>query len=442
MTTIPNEPLVERVMNPVLRLLRTAPAGGLVLLACAAVAMAWANSPWAHGYHVLWETPVTLRIGEWDATLTLHQLVNDGLMAVFFFLVGLEIKREVLVGELASPRQAALPVAAAIGGMAVPALLFVLRNRHGDGFRGWGIPMATDIAFALGVLALVGSRVPASLRVFLSALAIADDLGAVLVIALFYTATVSWSALAAAAALLVLSLAANAAGIRSAWVYAVIGVVLWGAVLMSGVHATVAGVLLAMTIPSRTRIDENALLAGARAALQDFDDACDPAATVLSNKAHQEALHRLEVLSEQALPPLARLEHGLQGIVMFGIMPLFALANAGVTLRGAGAAFGSPVALGVLLGLVIGKPAGITLASWVAVRGGVATLPARVTWRAIGGVAALGGIGFTMSLFIAGLAFPAAPELLTSAKLGILSASLIAGVAGWALLRFGTRAPG
>jgi NhaA family Na+:H+ antiporter len=442
MATTMNEPLVERVMNPVLRLLRTSPAGGLVLLGCAALAMVWANSPWEHGYHALWETGVTLRIGAWDATLTLHQLVNDGLMAVFFFLVGLEIKREVLVGELARPRQAALPVAAAIGGMAVPALLYLLLNRHGDGLRGWGIPMATDIAFALGVLALVGSRVPASLRVFLSALAIADDLGAVLVIALFYTATVSWSALGAAAALLVLSLAANAAGVRSAWVYAMIGVVLWGAVLMSGVHATVAGVLLAMTIPSRTRIDENALLAGARAALQDFDDACDPAATVLSNEAHQEALHRLEVLAEQALPPLARLEHGLQDIVMFGIMPLFALANAGVSLHGAGAAFGSPVALGVLLGLVVGKPVGIALASWLAVRGGLASLPASVTWRAIGGVAVLGGIGFTMSLFIAGLAFDASPAELTSAKLAILSASLIAGVVGWALLRFGGRGAG
>jgi NhaA family Na+:H+ antiporter len=277
--------------------------------------------------------------------------------------------------------------------------------------------------------------VPSSLRVFLSALAIADDLGAVLVIALFYTASVAWGALGAAAALLVLSLGANAAGVRSWVVYALIGAALWVAVLMSGVHATVAGVLLAMTIPSRTRIDEDALLAGARAALHDFDEACDPATTVLSNRAHQDALYRLEVLSEQALPPLARLEHGLQGIVTFGIMPLFALANAGVTLAGAGSVFASPVAHGVLLGLIVGKPVGIALASWLAVRLGVAALPDGVTWRALSGVAVLGGIGFTMSLFIAGLAFGASPEELTAAKLGTLTASLVAGVAGWILLR-------
>jgi NhaA family Na+:H+ antiporter len=434
-----DRPLVERVMYPVLRLLRTAPAAGLVLLGCAVVALVWANSPWAHGYHAVWETPVTLRVGASAATLTLHAIVNDGLMAVFFFLVGLEIKREVLVGELARLRQAALPVAAALGGMVVPALLFLLFNAGEPTARGWGIPMATDIAFALGVLALVGSRVPSSLRVFLSALAIADDLGAVLVIALFYTAGVSWGALGAAGALLLLSLGANAAGVRSWVIYALIGVALWVAVLLSGVHATVAGVLLAMTIPSRTRIDEDALLAGARAALEDFDRACDPATTVLSNRAHQDALYRLEVLSEQALPPLARLEHGLHGIVTFGIMPLFALANAGVSLSGAGSVLDSPVAHGVLLGLVVGKPVGIALASWLAVRVGAAALPAGVTWRSLTGVAVLGGIGFTMSLFIAGLAFDTTPDQLTAAKLGTLTASLIAGVLGWSLLRFGQR---
>jgi NhaA family Na+:H+ antiporter len=440
--TIPgatDRPLVERVMYPVLRLLRTAPAAGLVLLGCAVVALVWANSPWAHGYNAVGETPVTLRVGASAATLTLHAIVNDGLMAVFFFLVGLEIKREVLVGELARLRQAALPVAAALGGMVVPALLFLLFNAGEPTARGWGIPMATDIAFALGVLALVGSRVPSSLRVFLSALAIADDLGAVLVIAHFYTAGVSWGALGAAGALLLLSLGANAAGVRSWVIYALIGVALWVAVLLSGVHATVAGVLLAMTIPSRTRIDEDALLAGARAALEDFDRACDPATTVLSNRAHQDALYRLEVLSEQALPPLARLEHGLHGIVTFGIMPLFALANAGVSLSGAGSVLDSPVAHGVLLGLVVGKPVGIALASWLAVRVGAAALPAGVTWRSLTGVAVLGGIGFTMSLFIAGLAFGSAPEQLTAAKLGTLTASLIAGVLGWSLLRFGQR---
>jgi NhaA family Na+:H+ antiporter len=297
--------------------------------------------------------------------------------------------------------------------------------------------MATDIAFALGVLALLGDRFPPALRVFLSALAIADDLGAVLVIALFYTASVSWSALAAAGGLLLLSLVANAIGVRAAWAYALIGMALWVAVLLSGVHATVAGVLLAMTIPSRTVIDERALLDGAQAALKDFDLARHPDRVILSNRAHQDTLRRLEVLSEKALPPLARLEYGLHGIVTFGIMPLFALANAGVDLRGGGAAIASTIGLGVLTGLVLGKPVGITLASWLAVRAGVASLPAGVGWRVLAGVAMLGGIGFTMSLFIAALAFGDSPAALTSAKLGTLAASLVAGIAGWLALRFG-----
>ena len=319
--------------------------------------------------------------------------------------------------------------------MIVPATLFLLVTGSGAEHRGWGIPMATDIAFALGVLALLGSGVPASLRVFLSALAIADDLGAVLVIALFYTASVSWVAIGAAAALLVLSGGANAAGVRATWCYAIIGVALWVAVLLSGVHATVAGVLLALTIPSRTRIDEAAFLQRARSALSDFHDARAPEVTVLSSGAHQAALGRLEVLTEQAQAPLARLENSLHGVVMFGIMPVFALANAGVSLGSGSSALGSRVALGVISGLVIGKPLGIMLASWTAVRIGFATLPSGVTWQMIHGVAWLGGIGFTMSLFIAGLAFAAHPPLLIAAKLGTLVASLSAGIVGWTLLR-------
>ena len=427
--------VAERFVAPLRRMTRTASAGGMVLLACAALAMAWANSPWEHSYRALWETELTLGLGSLSARLALHHVINDGLMAVFFFLVGLEIKREILVGELATPRRAALPVAAAVGGMVVPALLFTLVNLGGEGTRGWGIPMATDIAFALGVLALLGSRVPSSLRVLLSALAIADDLGAVLVIALFYTAAVSWGAMAAAGGLLVLSIGANAAGVRAAWVYALIGMALWVAVLLSGVNATVAGVLLALTIPSRTRVDEAAFLRGARAALGDFHDARDPELTVLSSRAHQAALRRLETLTEQAQAPLARLEHGLHAVVTFGIMPLFALANAGVSLRAGGEMLTSPVTVGVLVGLLLGKPLGITVASWGAVRSGLATLPTGVTWRTLHGVAWLGGIGFTMSLFIAGLAFGAYPALLTAAKLGILLASVLAGLVGWALLR-------
>ena len=427
--------LAERLVAPLHRIAHAATAGGLVLLASAAIAMVWANTPWAQSYHALWDTELTLGFGPLGARLTLHHVINDGLMAVFFFLVGLEIKREVLVGELASARQAALPIAAAMGGMVVPALLYLSLNGRSAGSSGWGIPMATDIAFALGVLALLGSRVPSSLRVFLTALAIADDLGAVVVIALFYASTVSWPALAAAALLLALSVAANASGVRTAWAYALIGMSLWVAVLMSGVHASVAGVLLALTIPSRTRIDEVAFLTRARAALAEFHDARDPERTMLSNRAHQAALRRLETLTEQAQAPLARLEHGLRGVVTFGIMPLFALANAGVSLGGGGAMLTRPVALGVILGLLLGKPLGILLGSWAAVRTGLATLPSGVSWRTLHGVAWLGGIGFTMSLFIAGLAFSAQPALLAAAKLGILLASVLAGLVGWTLLR-------
>ncbi|MES2359845.1 MAG: Na+/H+ antiporter NhaA [Gemmatimonadota bacterium] len=428
-------PLIDHITTPLSRMMQAGPAGGLVLLVCAAIALVWANSPWAHGYHALWETQISIGVAATHATLTLHEVVNDGLMAVFFFLVGLEIKREILVGELASVRQAALPVAAALGGMIVPAMLFVAFNVSTHATRGWGIPMATDIAFALGVLALLGDRIPSSLRVFLSALAIADDLGAVLVIALFYTATISWGALVAAAALLVLSIVANAVGIRATWAYALIGLALWIAVLLSGVHATVAGVLLAFTIPTRTRIDESAFLAGARDALADFHDAHKPEATVLSSRAHQVALEQLNTLADHAQAPLVRLEHGLSGIVNFGIMPVFALANAGVSLSGSGHLITSPVAVGVLAGLFIGKPIGISLATWLSVRSGIASVPADVTRRMLFGVALLGGIGFTMSLFIAGLAFGGSEELLTAAKLGIFTASLLAGFAGWMVLR-------
>jgi NhaA family Na+:H+ antiporter len=444
--TIPARPapLVDRVLAPFHRFARLEASGGIMLLLCTAVALAWANSPWADAYHHLWELEVSLGVGALAARASLHAVINDGLMAVFFFLVGLEIKREVLVGELASARRAALPVAAALGGMVVPAAIFALLNARGAGAAGWGIPMATDIAFALGALALVGDRVPPALRVFLAALAIADDIGAVLVIALFYAGGVAWGPLGAAALLLLLSLGANVAGVRRPWVYAAIGVVLWAAVLASGVHATVAGVLLAFTIPAHTRVNETEFVTESLAALDDFEralDATEPesgslARTVLSNAESQEALHRLERLCEQAQPPLHRIEHALHGVVAFGIMPLFALANAGVSLGGgAVAAAASPVALGILLGLVIGKPVGITLFAWLAVRMRVAALPAGVGWRALAAVACLGGIGFTMALFVAGLAFPRAPGLLDEAKLGVLAASALAGVMGAVALR-------
>ncbi|WP_104023026.1 Na+/H+ antiporter NhaA [Gemmatirosa kalamazoonensis] len=434
-------PLAERLLAPLARFAGSASGGGVVLLAVTAVALAWANSPWAGAYHHLWETPIALTLGTHTFRATLHYLINDGLMAVFFFVVGLEIKREVLAGELATLRTAALPMIAALGGMVVPAALYTLVAHGTPAAAGWGVPMATDIAFALGALALIGRGLPTGLRVFLAALAVVDDLGAVLVIAVFYSGGVSWGALASAAAILVAALACNRAGVRRPWAYGALGITLWCAMIASGVHATIAGVLLALTIPARTRVDEPVFLAGARRALDDFDaaamvTAADPDTTVLSNTAHHAAIEELETLCDHAQPPLVRIEHALHGPVTFGVMPIFALSNAGVSLDAAalGAAVASPAAIGAALGLVVGKPLGITLFSWLAVRARVAALPAGVTWGALTGVGFLGGIGFTMALFIAALAFPDSP-LLEAAKTGVLVASLGAGVTGVVLLR-------
>ena len=435
---IPPPPLTpfQRILSPFARFTRTESAGGIVLIAATLVAIAWANSPWAESYHHLWETVVTIGAGPYALSYPLHYWINDGLMAVFFFLVGLEIKREFLVGELASVRRAALPIAAALGGMVVPALLYAILNAGGPGERGWGIPMATDIAFALGVLALLGPRIPLSLKVFLAALAIVDDLGAVLVIAVFYTDQISWVALGVGFAMLAALVVANRLDARAPIVYVVLGVILWVAFLKSGVHATVAGVLLAMTIPARTRIDTEEFLDRGRRILDYFDAAGKEGTDVLTNRGQQAAIQEMENSCEAVQAPLQRIEHELHGPVAFGIIPLFALANAGVHVGGnLGEAFTNPVALGIILGLVVGKPVGITLFAWLAVKMKLAALPAETSWQAIRGVSLLGGIGFTMSLFIAGLAFPGSPELNEDAKIGIFGASLVAGVAGFLLLR-------
>jgi NhaA family Na+:H+ antiporter len=426
--------LIERALRPFQEFAQRESSSGLLLLACAALALVWANSPWADTYVHLWEIPVTVGVGQLAISESLHHWINDGLMAVFFFVVGLEIKREVLVGELASVRRATLPLAAALGGMLVPAALYVIVNGSGPASRGWGIPMATDIAFALGVLALLGPRVPLALKVFVAALAIVDDIGAVLVIAFFYTADLSVGALMWAGVLSGCVLVCNAIGVRHAGVYGVLGVALWVAFHESGVHATVAGVLLALAIPARTRINADEFLTRSRRALEQFSAAGTAGASILTSEVHQEAILDVESAAEKVQAPLQKLEHSLHGPVAFGVMPLFALANAGVPLAGGVDALVSPVALGVILGLVLGKPLGITLFAWLAIRLGVAELPADISWRMLHGASWLAGIGFTMSLFIGGLAFIDA-ALLTQAKLGILAASLIAGVVGWLLLR-------
>ncbi|MEX2280898.1 MAG: Na+/H+ antiporter NhaA [Gemmatimonadota bacterium] len=425
---------IERVLSPFLRFARLETAGGLLLIVCAAIAIVVANSPWAETYHHFWEIELGLTLGPITLALSLHHFINDGLMVIFFFLVGLEIKREMMVGELASARRAALPAAAALGGMLVPAGLYLLLNIGTTGVRGWGIPMATDIAFALGVLMMLGPAIPIGLKVFLTALAIVDDIGAVLVIALFYTEQIVWWALWTGFGVLAVAALSNRLRIRSPFVYMIIGVVLWFCFLVSGVHATVAGVLLALTIPASTRIDQDEFVSRSRGALDAFTSARQANASVVSNPQQQEAIHQLEQYAEAAQAPLQRIEHVLHGVVIFGIIPLFALANAGVTLQGnIGDAFANRVTLGIILGLVLGKPIGIVLFSWLAVKLKIAELPHAVSWSGIHAVSWLGGIGFTMSLFVTTLAFVDA-RVIDQAKFGILSASIVAGVIGGILL--------
>jgi NhaA family Na+:H+ antiporter len=425
---------IERLVRPFQTFAARESSGGILLLLATLVALVWANCPWANSYFALWHTTVTLGF---DAKTIAHDLrfwVNDALMALFFFVVGLEIKREFLVGELASPRQAALPIVAALGGVLVPAAIYSLFNAGGPGARGWGIPMATDIAFVIGVMALLGSRVPASLKVFLTALAIVDDIAAVLVIALFYTGQIFGGALGIAVLCFIALGAANRLGVRHPIPYALLGLLLWISVLQSGVHATIAGVLLALTIPSRTELNPEEFLHHGRTVLDYFERTAQREKTVMNDEEQQAAIEELENSCEQVQPPLHRLEHALHPWVTFFVMPVFALANAGLvfderTLM----SVVQPIPLGVVLGLLLGKPIGITLASWLAVRLHLGVLPEGSTWLQIHGAGWLGGIGFTMSIFVAGLAFKE-EALLNMAKLGIFTASLLAGIAGSVLL--------
>lgn len=426
---------VERLILPFQEFFRAEASGGILLVACALIALVLANSPLSEIYGALWRTPLAIGLGGAAISKSVHLWINDGLMAIFFFVVGLEIKREVLIGELASARKAALPIAGAIGGMLVPALVYVAFNLGTDGIRGWGIPMATDIAFAIGILSLLGKRAPLSLKVFLTALAIVDDMGAVLVIAIFYTSEISLMSLAAGAGFLILLAAANRLGIRKPFVYALLGTGLWIAFLKSGIHATIAGVLLAMTIPSSNRITGSDFIERCRLFLREFESSDTTGGQAIDNDRQRAAVQAIETACHEVESPLQRLEHALHPWVAFAIMPVFALANAGVPLGGnAAAALTSSVALGVAAGLLIGKPAGVLLFSWLSVKAGIADMPAGTIWRQFLAVGCFAGIGFTMSLFIAALAFGGSEEL-DMAKIGILGASALAAVAGWLLLR-------
>ncbi|MEZ4699841.1 MAG: Na+/H+ antiporter NhaA [Rhodothermales bacterium] len=438
-----NPGFLKRVfVQPVQRFIQMEASGGILLLLCAVAAIIWANSPFAAAYFHLWETHIAIELGHSMVSMHLMHWINDGLMAIFFFMVGLEIKREMLSGELASPKKAALPIAGAIGGMIVPAVLYAAFNAGTASAGGWGIPMATDIAFALGVVILLGKRVPLALKVFLTALAIVDDLGAVLVIAFFYTSDLNFISLGIGAAFLVALIAINRMGVRRPAPYVMLGIGLWVAFLQSGVHATISGVLLALTIPASRKMGAYAFMAVSRDLAYKYMGLTEPNQRDLKHdQAH--VVHEIEHACKDVSSPLVRMEHALHGWVNFLIMPLFAFANAGVRFVGTDitAALTSHVTIGVIVGLFVGKQIGVSLFSWLSIRLGLAEMPSGTTWRQFYGVSLLAGIGFTMSLFVSNLAFTEA-AMLDSAKMGILLASTIAGVAGWiALSRSAATAP-
>jgi Na+:H+ antiporter, NhaA family len=405
-------------IRPLVDFLHTEAAGGVVLVAATVVALVWANSPWDAGYRALWDTQLAVSFAGHTLDLNLRDWVSEGLMALFFLVVGLEIKRELVEGELRDPRQAALPAVAAVGGMVVPAALYLAVNAGGDATAGWGIPMATDIAMAVGVLSLLGPRVAPSLKLFLLALAIVDDIGAVLVIALVYTDDVDLGALVAAAAVVAAVVGLRAARVTAHALFVLLGVALWLALHEAGLHATLAGVVMGLLAPTRP------------ARQPEFVDAAE-----LADVSSPEAARHTVTLARESVSMVEWLEHTLHPWTGFVVVPLFALANAGIPLGGGvlGDAVSSPVAAGVVLGLVVGKPLGIVGASWLAVRFGVARLPVGAAWRGIVAVGVLAGIGFTVSILVAGLAFED-PGLVDEAKLAILAASVLAALGGLGLM--------
>jgi Na+:H+ antiporter, NhaA family len=431
-----DRPIPRRVLRPLQEFLATSTASGTLLLVAALVALVWANSPWGDSYETFWRTRISLRAGSLSLSEDLRHWVNDGLMTLFFLVVGLEVKREFLIGELRRWRAAALPVVAALGGMAVPALLYAAINAGGPGASGWGIPMATDIAFALGVLVLAARHAPAGLKPFILTLAIVDDIGAIVVIAVFYSEAVSLWALAGAAAVCLGMLGLRRVGVRSTGAFVVLGAVVWLATYLSGVHPTIAGVALGLLAPADPFQRPYAVSVEARRTADLTED--DPIPV------DADARHwlRLAWLSREAVSTLARTEHALLPWTSFAIVPMFALANAGVRLSGDALsdAATSPITLGIIVGLVVGKVIGISGASALAVVRGVALLPTGVRLPHVIGAGTVAGIGFTVSLFIAELAFDD-PGAIAEAKVGILVASAIAGVAGWLALRAAPPAP-
>lgn len=434
----PLEKTFDKMLSPFEEFIHRQTTSGLLLMGTAVLALVLANSALSGVYQHWVHVPIGFNFGGWELQKSLQHWVNDGLMALFFFLVGLELKREILVGELADPRQAILPIVSAVGGMVVPALIYFALNPQGDAARGWGIPMATDIAFAIGALVLLAERVPKTLITFLVALAIVDDLGAVVVIAVFYTNELYLNAIFISMLLFGVLVVFNLAGIRQPLPYFLIGVLLWLALLKSGVHATLAGVLTALTIPARPKYDPARFSHHVKELMARFDKSHDPSKNIMTNEALQSVVQTLENGVHKVETPLQRLEHGLHMPVAFLVIPIFAFINAGIPLDMAslGETMSHPVTMGIILGLVLGKFIGIAGVSWVALKLGIGQLPANTSFSQIVGVALLAGIGFTMAIFIAELGFVGQAEHLLMAKTGILFASLLAGISGYLWLRW------
>jgi NhaA family Na+:H+ antiporter len=421
----PARRLAKRALAPLERFLQIEAASGVLLLLVALVALLWANSPWRHTYELLWHTPFGVRFGRWSFERDLHFWINDALMTLFFFVVGLEIRREIHRGELSDLRRAALPLTAAFGGMALPALLFVSFNHGRASATGWGIPMATDIAFAVGVLALLGKRVAPPLRILLLALAVIDDVGAIVVIALFYSSGLAWPGFVIAGLGIAATGAMQVFGVRSPWAYVAPGTIVWTGAYAAGIHPTLAGVVLGMMTPVHAWYGAERFLERAETNVQAVREK-----VAIDERSLLPHLDALEVARREAVSPVERLQHALHGWVAFGIMPIFALANAGVPFgRATFVGDGLRVFLGVTLGLLLGKPLGIVGLSWTMTRLRVAALPSEMRWVHVALVGTVAGIGFTMALFIAQLAFPVGP-LLETAKLAILTASALAAVVG------------
>jgi len=432
----PWEKAFDRVLTPLEDFIHRQTTSGILLMLCAIAALVIANSPWSEAYHHLLETKVTIGMEGFQLSKSLHHWINDGLMALFFFVVGLELKREILVGELADPKQAMLPIIAAVGGMLMPALIYMGINPEGHTFNGWGIPMATDIAFALGALALLGRRVPHSLLTFLVALAIVDDLGAVTVIALFYTENLNLMALGLAGVMIFILLAFNLGGIRTPFPYLLLGIVLWIAMLKSGVHATLAGIILAFTIPMRPKYDPKRFLQHIDEMVGQIKHAYEHNANIIVNDALRSRVRALGEGVRLVQAPAQILEHNIHLPSAYLVIPIFSLANAGIPIdtSSIGSIVTHPVSLGIIAGLVLGKLLGIVGFSWLAVKLGITTLPREMNMKHLFGVGLTGGIGFTMSIFIAELGFAHYPQDLLMAKTGILIASAIAGISGFVWL--------